>query len=116
MLYTPTSLKEVDEGFEDFIPNNHHMSNSGAGDFQLFPSNGGSGMSSAPSALFGEMPKGFAGVSAQDLLDFYAASTAAATANHNHYIPTFTPINQNLNNMNMGMDWSEDQYTGYRSQ
>jgi hypothetical protein len=125
MLYTPTSLREVDEGFEDFIPNGHQMHNSGAGDFQLFPnSTGGSGTvsSSAPTALFGEMPKGFPGVSAQDLLDFYAASTAAATAGHHRqHVPTFTAINQPtnnnvhiMNNMNSSMEWVDD-YAGYRS-
>lgn len=100
MLYTPTSLREVDEGFEDFVPNNC-LGN----DFQLFPSStGGTVASSAPSALFGEIPNpmnNFAGASAQQLLDFYAASTAAVTGNHHN------------------MDWAmDDQYTnnGYRSQ
>jgi len=94
MLYTPTSLREVDEGFEDFIPNNPHLGNA---DFQLFPSStGGTIASSAPSALFGEIPAtNFPGVSAQDLLDFYAASTNAAT---NGAV----------------MDWSsDDQFPGY---
>ena len=103
MLYTPTSLREVDEGFEDFVPSNCNLGN----DFQLFPSStGGTIASSAPSALFGEIPmpnpmNNFAGASAQQLLDFYAASTAAVTGN-----------------AHQGMDWSmDDQFTnGYRSQ
>jgi len=78
MLYTPTSLREVDEGFEDFVPNNCNLS--GAADFQLFPSSNGSTVgSSAPSALFGEIPiNNFAGVSGQDLIDFYTTATQAA--------------------------------------
>lgn len=112
MLYTPTSLREVDEGFEDFIPT---KTNNGYGnDFPLFPSStGGTVTSSAPSALFGEIPGcGTAGmgnanfplISGQDLLDFYAATTAAATAG-----------NPNLNLT--GMEWSsDDQYNSYRSQ
>ncbi|PVH84253.1 hypothetical protein DL98DRAFT_84872 [Cadophora sp. DSE1049] len=101
MLYTPTSLREVDEGFEDFVPSNCNLGN----DFQLFPSStGGTIASSAPSALFGEIPNpmnNFAGASAQQLLDFYAASTAAVTGN-----------------AHQGMDWSmDDQFNnGYRSQ
>ena len=128
MLYTPTSLREVDEGFEDFIPNNHQLNNS-AGDFQLFPSStGGTVSSSAPSALFGEMPRGFPGVSAQELLDFYAASTAAATANHHQqqFVPQPQHQNQHFqqqqqhhvaNMVNMNMDWSSDDSlsAGYRS-
>jgi len=108
MLYTPTSLHEVDEGFSDdfipnkfesFAPNNSHLNHS---DFQLFPSStGGTVASSAPSALFGEIPTtapSFPGVTAQELLDFYAASTHAATHGHlNHG----------------GMDWSsDDQFYG----
>ncbi|KAH9214456.1 hypothetical protein DL95DRAFT_149781 [Leptodontidium sp. 2 PMI_412] len=101
MLYTPTSLCELDEGFEDFVPSNCNLGN----DFQLFPSStGGTIASSAPSALFGEIPNpmnNFAGASAQQLLDFYAASTAAVTGN-----------------VNLGMDWAlDDQFNnGYRSQ
>ncbi|PBP21575.1 Zinc finger transcription factor ace1 [Diplocarpon rosae] len=82
MLYTPTSLRDVDEGFEDLVPNTCNISN----DFQLFSSStGGTTASSAPSALFGEVPSplnNFAGASAQELLDFYAASTAVATDHH----------------------------------
>lgn len=103
MLYTPTSLREVDEGFSDdfvpqkfegFAPNNNHLN-----DFQLFPSStGGTVASSAPSALFGEIPTSapnFSGLTPQELLDFYAASTHAATHG----------------NMNHGnMDWSDDHY------
>lgn len=96
MLYTPTSLREVDEGFEDFVPNN--CNHGGTADFQLFPSStGGTVASSAPSALFGEIPaNNFPGVSAQELLDFYIASTHAA-------------IHGGAN-----MDWSsDDQFSGY---
>ncbi|TVY16405.1 Zinc finger transcription factor ace1 [Lachnellula arida] len=108
MLYTPTSMRDVDEGFEDFVPANCNPQLGNSADFQLFPSStGGTISSSAPSALFGEIPhtNGFPGVSAQDLLDFYAASTAAATQHH---------VQQN-HNMG-GMDWSsDDQFGGYRS-
>ncbi|KAG9232166.1 putative zinc finger transcription factor ace1 [Amylocarpus encephaloides] len=113
MLYTPTSLREVDEGFGDFVPANCNPRIGNSNDFQLFPSStGGTIASSAPSGLFGEIStghplpgNGFPGVSAQDLLDFYAASTAAATQHHHQ------------NNMNAPtMDWSSDgQYTGYGS-
>jgi hypothetical protein len=105
MLYTPTSLREVDEGFEDFVPANCQQQIGNSNDFQLFPSStGGTIASSAPSGLFGEIPRPnfFPGTSAQDLLDFYAATTAAATQHHN--LPT-------------AMDWSSDggQYNGYGS-
>jgi len=110
MLYTPTSLREVDEGFSDdfvptkfegFVPNNSHINNT---DFQLFPNsnNGGTGVSSAP-ALFGEIPSiapNFPGSTAQELLDFYAASTRAAT-------------HGNLNHT--GMDWTSDDQFSYGS-
>jgi len=106
MLYTPTSMRDVDEGFEDFVPANCNPQIGNSADFQLFPSStGGTVSSTAPSALFGEIPhnNGFPGVSAQDLLDFYAASTAAATQRHHQ---------PNLG----GMDWSsDDQFNGYRS-
>jgi len=99
MLYTPTSL--LDEGFGDFEAPNCQMS--GNRDFQLFPGSTGatSGTisSSANSALFGEIPTAninYPGVSAQELLDFYNASTAAATAHHHG-----------------AMDWSsDDQFSG----
>jgi hypothetical protein len=102
MLYTPTSLRDVDEGFEDFsTANPSHLNNA---DFQLFPSStGGTVSSSAPSALFGEIPTtnpNFPGVTAQDLLDFYAASTHAAT---NHGL-----------NITHNMDWSSEDQFGYR--
>jgi hypothetical protein len=69
-LYTPNSLREVDEGFENFIPSNQNLS--AAADFQLFPSStGGTVASSTPSQLFGDLPQPpFPGVSVQDLLDF----------------------------------------------
>ncbi|CAL3966298.1 unnamed protein product [Diplocarpon coronariae] len=100
MLYTPTSLRGLDEGLEDFMPNSHcHVGN----DFQLFPSSsGGTIDSSAPDALFGEIPSplnNLAGASVQELLDFYAVGTAAATERHTN-----------------GMDWAlHDQFNhGYR--
>ncbi|CZS89067.1 related to Cys2-His2 zinc finger transcription factor ACEI [Rhynchosporium graminicola] len=102
MLYTPTSLHDVDEGFEDFMPSNCNLGN----DFQLYPSStGGTIASTAPSALFGEIPNTMnhlSGASARQLLDFYAASTAAVTGN----------AYQGM------MDWSmDDQFNpGYRSQ
>ncbi|KAL2070865.1 hypothetical protein VTL71DRAFT_13891 [Oculimacula yallundae] len=106
MLYTPTSLHDVDEGFEDFvedfIPSNCNLGN----DFQLYPSStGGTIASTAPSALFGEIPNSMnnlSNASAQQLLDFYAVSTAAATGN----------VHQGM------MDWTmDDQFNpGYRSQ
>lgn len=99
MLYTPTSLREVDEGFsEDFAPNNC-MGN----DFQLFPtsSNGSTVQSSAPSALFGELPSNinFNELSGQELLDFFnqqAAAVVGATNSGN-------------------MDWDAEGQYGYRS-
>ncbi|KUJ11164.1 putative zinc finger transcription factor ace1 [Mollisia scopiformis] len=95
MLYTPTSLREVDEGFsEDFVPNDC-LGN----DFQLFPSStGGTVASSAPSALFGELPSGvnFNNMSGQEMIDFFNHQTAVAAGNN--------------------MDWDSDTYNGYRSQ
>jgi len=94
MLYTPNSLREVDE-FEEFFP-----SNSVGGDFQLFPSStGGTIASSAPSALFGEIPVQainirYPGTTAKELLDFYAAATTAATQGNHHHIN------------NSAMDWA----------
>jgi hypothetical protein len=100
MLFTPNSMQELDEGFDEFMDSNCQM---GAADFQLFPSsNSGTVASSAPSALFGEMPSAtninYPGVSAQELLDFYTANVTAATAGHH----------------SSGMDWSADeQFTHY---
>ncbi|CAG8953812.1 hypothetical protein HYFRA_00006704 [Hymenoscyphus fraxineus] len=124
MLYTPTSLREVDEGFEDFAPNNCNPQIGNSNDFQLFPSNGGVMSNHASSGgLFGEIPAGhgFPGVSAQDLLNFYAASTAAAShhhqqqQHHQHQHHQHQQQHQQYQN-NMQMDWSSDgQYTGYGS-
>ncbi|RDL38541.1 putative Zinc finger transcription factor ace1 [Venustampulla echinocandica] len=120
MLYTPTSMREVDEGFEDFVPANCNPQLGNSGDFQLFPaSTGGTVASSAPSGLFGEIQPntiptttGFPGVSAQDLLDFYAASTAAATQHHRHQQQH--QHHPGINNAMM--DWSApDQFGGYSS-
>jgi len=99
MLYTPNSLQEVDE-FEDFFPSNS-MGNTA--DFQLYPSStGGTITSSAPSALFGEIPPqniniNFPGTTAKELLDFYAAATTAATQGNHHHIN------------NGAMDWATDE-------
>ncbi|KAE8444708.1 hypothetical protein EG329_014366 [Mollisiaceae sp. DMI_Dod_QoI] len=98
MLYTPNSLREVDEGFsEDFAPNNC-LGN----DFQLFPSStGGTVASSAPSALFGELPSNvnFNNLNGQGLIDFFNQQTQAIVTG------------------NGGMEWDADnQYNGYRSQ
>ena len=85
----------VDEGFGDFKP---HLGRSmgASNDFQLYPtSTGGSGSgtvsSSAPSGLFGEITQtcggcqpalmtnpGFPPVTTQDILNYYAASSAPA--------------------------------------
>jgi len=114
MLYTPTSIREVDEGFDDFMPTSSTNSNfSGNGDFQLFPSSTHGPVSTiAPTAMFGDIQKpqninsanlNFPGVTAQELLDFYTASTQAAIQGSH----------QNMNQGN-GMDWSaDDQYSGY---
>ncbi|EHK99292.1 C2H2 and C2HC zinc finger [Glarea lozoyensis ATCC 20868] len=105
MLYTPTSLREVDEGFaDDFAPTNCQPHIGHSNDFQLFPSNAGGNLgNSTTTGLFGEIPRPnfFPGTSAQDLLDFYAATTAAAIQHHNP----------------QPMDWSsnEGQYNGYGS-
>jgi hypothetical protein len=56
LLYTPTPLQDIDEGFEDFAPNSPKDTNTGS-DFQLFPlSIGGIIASSAPSALLPDFP------------------------------------------------------------
>ena len=113
MLYTPTSLREVDEGFEDFLPTSSTNSNFSNGDFQLFPnSTRGPVSTTTPTAMFGEVQKpqnlnsanlNFPGVTAQELLDFYTASTHAAINGNHHNI-----------NQGGGMDWSpDDQYSGY---
>lgn len=99
MLYTPTSLREVDEGFsEDFAPNNC-MGN----DFQLFPtsSNGSTVQSSAPSALFGELPSNinFNELSGQELLDFFNQQAAAVVGTAN----------------SGNMEWDAEGQYGYRS-
>ncbi|KAH8820423.1 putative zinc finger transcription factor ace1 [Xylogone sp. PMI_703] len=98
MLYTPSSLREVDEGFEDFAPPNQL-----GADFQLFPtSTGGTVSSRAPSAFFGEITgQQFNTVPiSQELLDFYAQTNVSNNAN-----------------AGMMMDWTQDDqfssgYTG----
>jgi uncharacterized C2H2 Zn-finger protein len=98
MLYSPSSLD--DEGFEDLIPQDAHRP--GAADFQLFPSsNSGVVTNSAPTVFFGEIPKPisvYPGTTAQELLDFYAATTHAAT--HGQHAAAL-------------MDWSSDDQFGY---
>jgi uncharacterized C2H2 Zn-finger protein len=103
MLYSPMSLQDMDEGFEDFLPQGPRRLGA---DFQLFPSSSsGTVVSSAPSVFFGEIPKPvsvFPGTTAQELLDFYAATTQAAAQGHN-------PVSM--------MDWSsDDQFGAYAPQ
>ncbi|RFU33601.1 hypothetical protein B7463_g2742, partial [Scytalidium lignicola] len=89
MLYTPTSLREVDEDFEDFAPQNQL-----GADFQLFPSStGGTVASRAPSTFFGEITgqQFNAPPIPQEFLDFYAQ----------------TNVN-NTTNGGMAMDWTQD--------
>ncbi|KAJ8061662.1 hypothetical protein OCU04_009463 [Sclerotinia nivalis] len=125
MLYTPKSMQDFDEGFEDFIPNNTRMTTNGVQDFQLF-SAPQQRHSSNPAPLFGEItsqaPLGFPGIHPQDLIAFYAqtaVNSAAGTSNHqlqNHYQPHHHRQQQQQlhQNMNMTMDWSSDEY-GYGS-
>jgi len=87
--HTPASLRDVDEGFEDFAPQNQLGS-----DFQLFPSStGGTVSSRAPSAFFGEITgqQFNVPVISQQLLDFYAQSNVHDTTNGA-----------------LGMDWTHD--------
>jgi len=113
MLYSPTSLRDVDEGFEDFVPQHMQHRGSNGSDFPLFPiSNSGPISNPVPSQMFGEIrpnpPPGFPHVSAQQLLDFYNASATAALQAGGVY-----NANPNTNmNTNQHMDWSsEDQYS-----
>jgi len=119
MLYQPS--REVDEGYEDLKPY-QGRSTGVSNDFQLYPastSGSGTGSSSAPSGLFGEISHatcgggfqpsivtnpGFPPVTAQDMINYYAASTAA------------TAIHQTA--ISGGIPWPmEDQFSsGYRSQ
>ena len=62
MLYTPTSLDEVDEGFDDSF-------GADAGDFQLFPANAVKGSEFQP--LFGEVPSANLGFSQNSQQDFF---------------------------------------------
>ncbi|KAM0187655.1 hypothetical protein ACHAPC_004008 [Botrytis cinerea] len=125
MLYTPKSMQDFDEGFEDFVPNNTRMTTNGVQDFQLF-SAPQQRQNSIPAPLFGEIipqaPLGFPGIHPEDLIAFYAqtaANSAAGTGNHlpqNHYQNHQQPQHQQQlhQNMNMTMDWSSDDY-GYNS-
>ncbi|KAK2593114.1 copper-binding transcription factor [Conoideocrella luteorostrata] len=63
MLFTPNSLREVDEGFDETLQNDGL-------DFQLFPSNATKSNKSFQQPLFGEIPSanlGFSQTSQQDL-------------------------------------------------
>lgn len=129
MLYTPKSMQDFDECFEDFVPNNTGMTINGVQDFQLF-SAPQQRHNSNPTPLFGEItpqqPLGFPGILPQELIAFYAqsaANSAAGTSNHqpqNHYQPQNHRQQQPQQpqqlhqNMNMAMDWSSDEY-GYGS-
>ncbi|KAG4030075.1 hypothetical protein MFRU_013g00990 [Monilinia fructicola] len=130
MLYTPKSMQDFDEGFEDFVPDNTRMTANGVQDFQLFSAPQQRHNSHA-TPLFGEItpqvPLGFPGILPQHLIAFYAQTAvnpAASTGNHqpqNHYQPHHhqhqqqQQSHQNMNmNMNMTMDWSSDEY-GYGS-
>lgn len=121
MLYTPKSMQDFDEGFQDFIPNNTRMTTNGVQDFQLF-SAPQQRHNSNPAPLFGEITSqaslGFPGIHPQDLIAFYAqtaVNSAAGTSNHqlqNHYQPHHHRQQQQQlhSNMNMTMDWSSDEY------
>ncbi|KAI9651045.1 hypothetical protein NHQ30_001082 [Ciborinia camelliae] len=126
MLYTPKSMQDFDEGFEDFVPNNTCMTTNGVQDFQLF-SAPQQRHNSNPAPLFGEItsqaPLGFPGFHPQDLIEFYAqtaANSASGSTNHqqqNHYQNHHHRQQQQQQlhqNMNMTMDWSSDEY-GYGS-
>ncbi|QSZ32647.1 hypothetical protein DSL72_002226 [Monilinia vaccinii-corymbosi] len=125
-LYTPKSIPDFDEGFDDFVPGNSRMATNGAQDFQLF-SAPQQRHSSNPAPLFGEItpqvPLGFPGILPQDLIAFYAqnaVSPATVPSNHqpqNHYQHHHHQHQQQQQfhqNMNMSMDWSSDEY-GYSS-
>ncbi|KAH8593667.1 hypothetical protein B0O99DRAFT_515434 [Bisporella sp. PMI_857] len=116
MLYTPTSLQ--DEGFEDFLPNHSSKSRGGfQSDFTLFPGSSNATVTNSASHVsrFGEVNTGFnlnnanisfpAQATAKDLLDYFDATTRAATQGNSHN------LNQN------DMDWTnQDQYPGYYPQ
>ncbi|PQE11566.1 Zinc finger transcription factor ace1 protein [Rutstroemia sp. NJR-2017a WRK4] len=122
MLFTPKSMQDFDEGFEDFVPANSRMSNQGAGDFQLFSSSAPQlrTMSHEHSPLFGEIPQQsmalFGVPPPQELLAFYAQSAANSAAGNSqrqqqyHHMRPSKPHHQQQihQNLNMGMDWSSD--------
>ncbi|RYC54137.1 hypothetical protein CHU98_g12071 [Xylaria longipes] len=77
MLYTPISMVDVDEGFDDFNPvGNSHL----GGDFTLFPSNNMGKPSDFDPSLFSTMPPsmtaGYTQPSSQDFMDFNMDWTA----------------------------------------
>ncbi|RAL66486.1 hypothetical protein DID88_006176 [Monilinia fructigena] len=128
MLYTPKSMQDFDEGFEDFVPDNTRMTTNGVQDFQLF-SAPQQRHNSNTTPLFGEItsqvPLGFPSVLPQDLIAFYAQTAVILPAGNgnrqpqNHYQPHHhqqqQQLHQSINmNMNMTMDWSSDEY-GYGS-
>ncbi|PQE04064.1 Zinc finger transcription factor ace1 protein [Rutstroemia sp. NJR-2017a BVV2] len=122
MLFTPKSMQDFDDGFEDFVPANSRMSNQGAGDFQLFSSSAPQlrTMSHDHSPLFGEIPQQsmalFGVPPPQELLAFYAQSAANSAAgnsqrqqNYHQMRPSKAHHQQQIHqNLNMGMDWSSD--------
>ncbi|KAI0391990.1 hypothetical protein F5Y17DRAFT_467846 [Xylariaceae sp. FL0594] len=71
MLYTPISMVDIDEGFDDFHPiGADHL----GGDFTLFPSNNMGKSADYDAALFADMPPsmtaGYTQPSSQDFMDF----------------------------------------------
>ncbi|KAM3077483.1 hypothetical protein ACMFMG_006822 [Clarireedia jacksonii] len=122
MLFTPKSMQDFDEGFEDFVPANSRMSNQGVGDFQLFSSSAPQprAMSHDHSPLFGEIPQQsmalFGVPPPQELLAFYAQSAANSAAGHSQRQQQYHQARQSKThqqqqihqNLNMGMDWSSD--------
>ncbi|KAI0553604.1 hypothetical protein F4679DRAFT_427735 [Xylaria curta] len=87
MLYTPISMVDVDEGFDDFNPvNNSHL----GGDFTLFPPSNMGKPSEFDPNLFGTMPAsmaaGYAQPSPQDFgMDFNMDWTAADITGFSHH-------------------------------
>ncbi|KAG9239959.1 putative zinc finger transcription factor ace1 [Calycina marina] len=113
MLYTPTSLLETDEGFDDFIPDNSNSLTDSNADFTLYPTSSGSSANSSLAGLFGQgqftkttdtanvnfTTEELLNASAQELLNYYAVCEQAArqgnAVSHN---------NSNHNN-DMDIDW-----------
>jgi uncharacterized C2H2 Zn-finger protein len=81
MLFTPNSLADVDEGFEDF-PVDCGMN----GDFQLFPSTG-MGQVKSFEPLFGEVPSAGMGFSQPTSQDMFQTHPQMNWFDHGHYEP-----------------------------